>query len=174
MRPHLLAAALLSALTSMSSASATVLISGDNGGLMEEYIKRFHEVRQSGDNVVIAGDCMSACTMVLGMIPRERLCATPQAVLGFHASWEVTTSGKRIASASGTRDLMKTYPAAVRAWIARRGGLRPELILLQGRELAAIVPSCASGVTADARSERNRNVRQPSGGDRRRASAESR
>jgi hypothetical protein len=79
---------------------------------------------------------------VLGLVPRNRICATHNAVLGFHAAWEYNKSGGRIASASGTRELIKTYPAPVRAWIARQGGLSPNMMFLRGRDLAAIVPSC--------------------------------
>jgi hypothetical protein len=37
------------------------------------------------------------------------------------------------------------YPANVRKWIARHGGLSERLILLKGRELAAVVPACDAG-----------------------------
>jgi hypothetical protein len=35
-----------------------------------------------------------------------------------------------------------TYPAPVRAWIKRQGGLSSRLIYLRGRELAAMYPRC--------------------------------
>jgi hypothetical protein len=63
-------------------------------------------------------------------------------VLGFHAAWMFDNSGKRVVSASGTQDLMNTYPAPVRAWIARRGGLTTKMMYLRGRDLAAIVAPC--------------------------------
>jgi hypothetical protein len=69
-------------------------------------------------------------------------------VLGFHAAWMFDSSGKRIVSASGTQDLMQTYPAPVRAWIARHGGLTPKMIYLRGRDLAAIVAPCDSSRVA--------------------------
>ncbi len=142
MRAHVLAVAVLSFVLPAASASATVRIDGDNGGKMEDYTSRYRQVRDSGEQVVIDGACMSACTMVLGLVPRERICATPNAVLGFHAAWEYDKSGARIASPSGTRDLMRTYPAAVRAWISSHGGLTPNVMYLRGRALAAIVAPC--------------------------------
>jgi hypothetical protein len=57
-------------------------------------------------------------------------------------------SGKRVVSDSGTQDLMRTYPAPVRAWISRRGGLTPKMMYLRGRDLAAIVAPCDSSRTA--------------------------
>jgi hypothetical protein len=71
-------------------------------------------------------------------------------VLGFHAAWMFDNSGKRVVSASGTQDLMRTYPAPVRTWIARHGGLTPRMMYLQGRDLAAIVAPCNSSRVASA------------------------
>ena len=167
MRAHLITVAIVSGVLAATSASATVFISGDNGGKMEDYTARFRQVRDSGESIVIDGACMSACTMVLGLVPRERICATHNAVLGFHAAWEFNKSGGRIASASGTLELMKTYPAPVRAWIARQGGLSPNMMFLRGRDLAAIVPSCdnASRSASVSRVQRA-GVRAPRGDTR--------
>jgi hypothetical protein len=142
MRAQLFAVAVLSTAQSITSASATVLIRGDNGGLMEDYTARFQQVRQSGEPVVIDGNCLSACTLVLGLVPRDQVCATPNAIFGFHAAWQFDKSGARVASPAGTRDLMKTYPASVRRWIARHGGLTPNMKFVRGRDLAALVAPC--------------------------------
>lgn len=150
-----LIAAVVSALT-VTSASATVIISDDIGGKMQDYTARFRQVRDSGESVVIAGTCVSACTMLLGLVPSDRICATHNAVLGFHAAWTFDNSGKRVVSASGTQDLMKTYPAPVRAWIAQHGGLTPKMMYLRGRDLAAIVAPCnnSSRVASVSRAKR--------------------
>lgn len=174
MRAHLIAVAIVSAALAATSASATVLISGDNGGKMEDYTARFRQVRDSGESVVIDGTCMSACTMVLGLVPRDRICATHNAVLGFHAAWEYNKSGGRIASASGTRELIKTYPASVRAWIARQGGLSPNMMFLRGRDLAAIVPPCANASRSTSVSRVQRASVQALRGDTRHASFDAR
>jgi hypothetical protein len=142
MRAHFFAVTVLSTALTITSASATVLINGDNGGLMEDYTARFQQARQSGEPVVIDGPCFSACTMVFGLVPRNQVCATPNAILGFHAAWQFDKSGGRVASASGTRDLMKTYPASVRTWITRHGGLTLNMMFVRGRDLAAIVAPC--------------------------------
>ena len=105
MRAHLIAATVLSTALTITSACAPVLISGDNGDLMEDYTARFQQVRQSGEPVVIDGACYSACTMLLGLLPRDQVCATPNAVLGFHAAWQFDKSGGRVASASGNAGL---------------------------------------------------------------------
>ena len=174
MRARLLAAAVVAAALSTTSVSATVLIDRDNGGPVEEYIARFLQVRGSGELVVIDGECLSACTMVLGLLPRGRVCVTPNAVLGFHAAWRFDDAGGHVTSASGTRTLMKTYPAPVRTWIAQHGGLTPNMKILHGRELAAIVPPCddASGAAAITRARRVGSVRQVLRADPRRASVD--
>jgi len=38
--------------------------------------------------------------------------------------------------------VLAAYPAPVRGWISRHGGLTSRLLLLRGRELAAIYPTC--------------------------------
>jgi hypothetical protein len=175
MRAQLFSAAIVSALT-VTSASATVVLSDDIGGKMEEYTARFQQVRNSGEAVVIDGTCLSACTLVLGLVPRDHVCATPNAVLGFHAAWMYDKSGGRVVSASGTRDLMKTYPASVRAWIARNGGLTPNMKYLRGPALAAVVRPCdnALRVASVSREKRAGGSRQALGRDVRRASFDAR
>src|SRR5882724_54857 len=149
MRACLIAAVISTALTA-TSASATEIIGDDVGGKMQDYTTHFQQVRNSGESVVISGTCVSACTMVLGFVPSDRICATRNAVLGFHAAWMFDNSGKRVVSVSGTQDLMKTYPAPVRAGIARHGGLTAKMMYLRGRDLAAIVAPCNSTRVASA------------------------
>ncbi|NVO15631.1 MAG: hypothetical protein HXX10_16490 [Rhodoplanes sp.] len=123
-------------------AGAEILIGSDAGGMIGDYVARYQRVRQTGERVVIDGTCLSACTIVVGMIPRDRLCATRNAVLGFHAAWVPDAAGRRVTSAVATQALWGLYPSGVRQWIARRGGLTPNMLMMQGRELAAIVPPC--------------------------------
>src|SRR6266550_2950639 len=75
------------AVLSISSASATVRIVSDAGGQIGPYLENLVAIRGSGERVVIDGPCLSACTMILGVIPHERICVTPRAKLGFHAAW---------------------------------------------------------------------------------------
>jgi hypothetical protein len=134
--------ALLSASTAMT-ASAEVRITRDPGGEVSSYLRKFARVRNSGERVVIDGQCLSACTLLLAMIPKDRICVTPRAVLGFHAA-SLYDSGTRalVPTRSGTRLVMSMYPAPVRHWIERRGGLTPKLIFLRGRELTAMYRPC--------------------------------
>lgn len=132
----------LSALAFTSSASATVRLSDDTGGQIGTYMQKFAALRRSGEKVMIDGPCVSACTMVLGLVPRGRLCVTPQAQLGFHAAWDRDRNGTQVTSRPGTQLLMNVYPAPVRQWINKRGGLTPQMIYLSGSELLTMVPAC--------------------------------
>jgi hypothetical protein len=128
--------------------AASVVITSDKGGQIGAYVARYSKVRQRGERVVIDGVCLSACTIVVGMIPPERLCATRNAVLGFHAAWFPDGAGGMRPSREATQVLMKFYPPSLRQWIAQRGGLNSQLMLLRGRELAAIVPPCEASAGA--------------------------
>ena len=144
MRYAFLIAALLSALTTISPASATIRIAGDAGGQIGAYLQRHEKMRQSGERVVIDGPCFSACTMVLGAIPHNRICVTSRALLGFHAAFHVDESGRQATSLGGNSLLMDHYPPQVRNWIAQRGGLSRQMIFLSGRGLASMYASCDS------------------------------
>ena len=80
-------------------------------------------IRESGQRVIIDGPCLSACTLVLGVIPRERICVTRRARLGFHAAWHHGENGRPVTSRGGTQLLMAVYPANVKSWLNKRGGL---------------------------------------------------
>lgn len=149
-------------------ASSVVIISSDKGGQIGPYYARYKQIRRTGERVVIDGVCFSACTIVLGLIPRNRLCATPNAVLGFHAAWAPGGWGRIGSSQEATRFLLDIYPAAVRRWIALRGGLSSEIILLRGRELAAFVQPC-SGASSVVQRGGNRSLHpqpRPRAGDK--------
>jgi hypothetical protein len=127
---------------SVSCASAAVRIANDPGGQIGPYLQNLIALRDSGQSVIIDGPCLSACTLVLGVIPRERICVTRRARLGFHAAWHPGENGRPITSRGGTQLLMEVYPQHVRNWIRRRGGLTPQMKYLSGRELASMYRTC--------------------------------
>ena len=129
-------------------AFATMRITSDPGGQIGPYLQSLASLRSSGERVVIDGPCLSACTMILGVIPRDHLCVTPRARLGFHTAWRPDSAGRPVVSRDGTELLMNVYPQPVRDWIARRGGLSPRMKFLEGRELTSMYPACQHGQTA--------------------------
>jgi hypothetical protein len=144
---------LLALVLGSTACAATVVIAHDEGGRIGTYIDRFKQIRASSDNVVIDGDCMSACTLVVGLIPRERLCFTERGRLGFHAAWKPGFLGMRVLNQEGTQTMWAIYPAGIRAWIARKGGLSDRVVYLEGAELSALYPRCSQGLTARARAQ---------------------
>jgi hypothetical protein len=125
-----------------SPARADVRILSSPGGPVGPFLDLFERVRASGERVVIDGPCLSACTLVLSIVPADRICVTRRAVLGFHAARSVDQVGRMYAEPEASELVLEAYPAAVRGWIRRRGGLTSRLLVLRGRELAAIYPSC--------------------------------
>src|SRR5215212_3768923 len=121
---------------------AEIRILASPGGQVGPFLDLFERVRRSGERVVIDGPCLSACTLVLMTIPEERICVTRRAVLGFHAARSIDGRGRMYAEPEASRAVQEAYPEAVRAWISRRGGLTSRMLLLRGRELAAIYPRC--------------------------------
>ena len=123
-------------------AQAEVRILASRGGQVGPFLDLFEQVRASGERVVIDGPCLSACTLVLSLVPSERICVTRRAVLGFHAARSVDRRGRMYAEPEASELVLEAYPTAVRGWIRNRGGLTSRLLLLRGRELAAIYPTC--------------------------------
>jgi hypothetical protein len=121
---------------------AEIRILGSPGGQVGPFLDLFQKVRDSGQRVVIDGPCLSACTLVLSMVPNERICVTRRAILGFHAARSIDRRGRTYAEPEASELVLEAYPSPVRSWILRRGGLTSRLLLLRGRELTAIYPSC--------------------------------
>lgn len=139
-RGLLLCAAVLA--STVTSASATMRIAEDRGGQIGHYLQAFATLRSSGENVVVDGNCLSACTLLLGLIPKSRVCATPRARFGFHAAWMPDVDGRPITSPTGTDALWNIYPSQVKRWISRHGGLSRKMIYMQGRDMQGIVSEC--------------------------------
>jgi hypothetical protein len=134
-----MATALCAAIT---PARSELRILASPGGQVGPFLELFDRVRQSGERVVSDGPCLSACTLVLSTVPSNRICVTRRAVLGFHAARSIDTRGRMYAEPEASQVVLAAYPAPVRGWISRHGGLTSRLLLLRGPELAAIFPTC--------------------------------
>src|SRR5438045_6216474 len=104
-------------------AHAEVRILASPGGPVGPFLQWFERVRASGERVVIDGPCLSACTLVLDMVPSNRICVTRRAILGFHAARSIDQQGRMYAEPEASELVLQAYPAAVRGWIRRHGGL---------------------------------------------------
>jgi hypothetical protein len=121
---------------------ADVRIKASTGGVVSNFLELFGLLRRSGERIVIDGPCYSACTLVLSTIPRNRICVTRRAILGFHAPKLVDAYGQEYPAPEATTVVTAAYPAAIRNWIRRHGGLTDRPIFLRGRELAALYRLC--------------------------------
>jgi hypothetical protein len=92
-----------------SPAHAEVRILASPGGVVGPFIDLFERVRSSGERVVIDGPCLSACTLVLSMVPDDRICVTRRAVLGFHAARSIDRRGRIYAEPEASRIVLQAY-----------------------------------------------------------------
>src|SRR6476659_7923540 len=83
-------------LSGIGASDAAVRIVEDAGGRIGAYVDKYQDVRSSGEMVIIDGFCASACTIVLGTLPHDKICVTSRARLGFHAAWDPGSSGRKI------------------------------------------------------------------------------
>jgi hypothetical protein len=134
--------AMLLAAAGVMPVHAEIRILGSPGGQVGPFLDLFERVRATGEIVVIDGPCLSACTLVLSVVPNDRICVTRRAVLGFHAARSIDRRGRFYAEPEASEAVLDAYPAPVRDWIRRRGGLTSRLLLLRGRDLASIYPRC--------------------------------
>lgn len=134
------ATVLLSTVTAdafLGSGSSAYTIRGDRGGQIITYALRMKKMERAGNDVRFAGRCSSACTLFLAL-PRSRVCITPSASFGFHLPYGASAKGNRFA-----RDyLVSKYPAWVRAWIARNGGLTNNMKTMDYAFAAKHLPAC--------------------------------
>jgi hypothetical protein len=157
----LLAAVLLMA--GVNASHAVVRIADDRGGRIGTYVDKYQDLRTSGEAVIIDGLCASACTIVLGAVPRDKICVTSHANLGFHAAWDFGANGRAVTNPEATQMLYSMYPSAVRHWIAARGGLTPHMIFLRGKQLMSMYRPCyldAQASVSRSSSHRDRNAGQ--------------
>ena len=129
-------------LASGAVARAELRIVSSPGGEVESYLRLFAMVRESGERVIIDGPCLSACTLVLSAVPEDRICITRRAILGFHAARWLDQQGQLYAAPDETRLLATTYPAPIRSWIERKGGLTEKPLFMRSRQLATLYRLC--------------------------------
>src|SRR5450756_2657781 len=80
-------ALLISSLLAAVPARADLHITRDHGGYVEEYKAKYERIRDRKERVIIDGICNSACTLVFGIVPLNKICVTPRASLGFHQAY---------------------------------------------------------------------------------------
>lgn len=149
----LLRALVLAVVSSVAYDSYAVTITRDPGGWVDDYVAKYSLWRSEGRAVRIAGDCNSACTLAIGMIPAARLCAEPQARFGFHsASLSDGNTMKRIAhDQRSTSFIWRSYPPVLRQMLFKRWGWdgddpvkgeHPEIMFIKSPDIYKFVRPC--------------------------------
>jgi len=110
----------------------TIDVADSHGGSVIQYSMRWSGLAARGVNVRIVGPCQSACTVLLGHIPRSRICVTPEASFGFHLA--------RRQDATAT--LWNAYPDDIREWINRHGGLNVGFIWMGAPDIYRHFKKC--------------------------------
>jgi hypothetical protein len=128
---HVLFAAFLG-IAVLPARAETIDVSDNHGGRVAEYDARWAAHARAGASVRIVGPCQSACTVLLGHIPRSRICVTPQASFGFHLA--------HLPQATAT--LWHAYPAGIKAWINAHGGLQRDFIWMRAPDTYRFFHKC--------------------------------
>jgi hypothetical protein len=116
------------------AAAETIDVFDNHGGSVAEYNARWADLAARGVSVRIVGPCQSACTVLLGHIPRSRICVTSAASFGFHLA--------RVSSA--TAILWNGYQSDIRAWIDQHGGLQRNFMWLHAPETFRFFRKCGA------------------------------
>jgi hypothetical protein len=124
--------ALLLVLGAGAARAETIDVYDNHGGSVAQYDARWAGLAARGVNVRIVGPCQSACTVLLGHIPRRRICVTPNASFGFHLA--------HLRSATAT--LWAAYPGDIRGWINRHGGLKDTFIWMRAPDTFKFFKKC--------------------------------
>lgn len=125
-------------LLSSCSPSFGYNISNDYGGELAKYIDKYLFVNEDNVKVIISGYCYSACTLLIGIIDKEKICVENDAMFGFHSASTVS-DGQFSFSLSGSRLMWLFYSEEVRQKLIEKGWNgstpHPEFIMIKGTEL---------------------------------------
>ena len=100
--------------------AGTTILYYEPGGDIIDHVRRWSELAASGDNVEIRGTCVSACTMIMAYVPRERICFGTHSSLQFHIA-RLSKTGKTMPEMS--QSMLDLYPEDIRKWLIARGGV---------------------------------------------------
>lgn len=117
----------------------------DPGGIVATYDMWWHRVADSGVKVVIDGDCVSACALIMGIVPPERICMTARATFGLHMASSVGEDGKRAPNPDFTAWMIRRYyPLVVQEWIEAHGGLKEDIQYMKLVDFKGYYRQCKS------------------------------
>ncbi|WP_316196596.1 hypothetical protein [Bradyrhizobium sp. SZCCHNS3053] len=153
---HLVLAGLLTA-GLLPARAETYTIHDDGGGVIVKYVRRYSDMRDNHQKIEVAGECASACTLFLGLLPETQYCVRPTARLGFHTATAITRArnGKETFEYAPELSylMFSLYPYKVRklvkslGWDGDDNKPHPDLVWVEGDNLEKIAPICGGEKT---------------------------
>ena len=119
-------------LLAIPAAAETIDVYDNHGGSVAQYNARWAGLAARGVDVRIIGPCQSACTVLLGHIPRNKICVTPAARFGFHLARRQ----------DATQTLWNAYQADIRGWINAHGGLQKDFVWMGAPDIYRYFRKC--------------------------------
>jgi len=123
---------LMLAFAALPVRAEAINVNDNHGGSVAAYNARWAGLAARGVSVRIVGPCQSACTVLLGHIPRERICVTPAASFGFHLA--------HLPQATAT--LRAAYASDITGWINAHGGLTDTFIWMRAPDTYKYFKKC--------------------------------
>ena len=118
-----------------------VVITFDPGGSIVDFINKYEDYAKSRTPVVVKGECISACTLMLGVLNPAQVCVSPNAMFAFHSA---TNGVGGDFSEVGTQVGWYLYPTWVRVLLTKLGLgpniEHPELVWLPGTTFYRLCP----------------------------------
>ena len=124
MKKLLLTGVAAALLTAQAPQAGVTVLQDQPGGFISGYKRLFEVLEASGNNIEIRGKCLSACTLVLSYIPKERLCFHETAWLGFHLAGSFYGASTEVSQA-----MFDSYPQDIRTWLQQKGASRKCLMV---------------------------------------------
>ena len=126
------------------SFKVTKTIDSDPGGQVSKRIDEVEQMIKDGTQVVIRGNCWSACTLYLKLVETGQLCVYPSASFHFHAPYYINEDTGEPVLANDVYQLwfLMQYPNHVHEAIASLGGLTIEWMHVFGPDLPYLAPMC--------------------------------
>jgi hypothetical protein len=114
---------------------------GSFGGRIDSFIEEFNKIREAEAKIAITDVCLSACTLVLGLVDPKNVCVTPHTLFGFHSAWSRDELGIATFHREGTRLVWHLYPKKIQDMLRSRGWdgdgeeAHPSMLYVRGTEL---------------------------------------
>lgn len=112
------------------------VVTYDSGGSVMARYQEINEFRLKGTRVEVRGQCMSACTMYLGL---PNTCVSPSAIFGFHGPRDAGQN-QPMPNSFAAKLMAAHYPGDLQAWFLAEAQYLPgnSVARLSGKQLISM------------------------------------